>query len=927
VPGIRDLKDLSDEELFALADTSRPPAPSLESLSDAELEAMASPAASAPKSMSGAELLAHFDAAENQREGLQAKHGSLGEQVATGVEGGLRGLSLGLSDMVSAGAAGLAASTLREGPTLTPEARERAAQLGIDTNEGRGETSFGEAYDAARAEQMARAEANPTIAMGSELVGAVLPAILSGGESALARGAAYTPAGLVSRAGGAVSKTLAGAAPSLVRAGLASAAGGALEGGVAGAMLQGSRLTTEEMANPAEAAESVVAAASSGALLGGLVGGVFGGASHALKGGADKLDEAALAARPKAAPTVAEVLPDPESISISLEARPLSASALPDPPRGKWEAMAARSRAVQGGFDDAVSESTAAVRADADLMQREMSQIDEFAGIAAKRRANALNIGHPVGLQEIDGVLGEMNGQLDGFLSRNSRAALAPDGGLNAIERVRNVFEQERPFLQQAAESGDIGELYGRLDNLKRTVGRARGTKSASVQDLMEQVYKPMQNFLEDESVWGELAVRQRGANAAWSNRISSTKDARLRQFFSEAGGNENRAANEWDQLKLSNAGAIKSLLSNVGDNGVADVEEAFRRNVRATARDATERAKAWGTPELQARAVKVTNAAKRIEDKLDSVALLRRDAIAGQHQMQQSTAEMLAGAAGVIAPPVGWAITGTAQAGRKLIQAVGNAGSGMRASVTSAAAKLVRNVGAASQAIGDAAVLPAATMLPEKRFLAAVSEARQLTQAGSPATNELLHQAAELEREDPALAEAYAGTQIKRAEMINSMIPDKPLSGAVFSPPPALNEVTERKVRRAVQASLEPQKALDRIAAGNHSPEDLKAVKTVYPAMWSRFQQTVLSEFKAMQKKPDLQTRLRIAYATGLNLDPTVEIGAIEVLQRVAVQPDQQNAAEEKQGQGDQQQAQAFKGFDANEVYAGPVDARIDRR
>lgn len=867
-----------------------------------------------------------FDAKAHEEE-LQAEYGTLGQKAITLAEGASRGLSLGTSDAAGAALTGLLTP---EGPQLTPEARERIAALnrsGADIAMPSDKGSFAIGYDAAREEQRNRADANTGLALTGEVAGALLPAALSGGTSAVARGLAATPAALAAKAGMATAGALRGAAPSVLRAGLATGVGGAVEGAITGATLRGSQFTTQELGDPREVGESLLAAASSGALLGGAMGALFGAGERALHRGASKLDELAPQRLDDAAEVVPGPPPDPETITLQLEARPLTAAGIPDPARGKWAAMLARSEAAQGGFDNAVAEGTAALRTDLDDVLRDINAVDEYAGIAAKKRANALNVGHPVSTQEVDGVLGELGSNITGFLGRNSRAALAFDGGLNAVERVTNLIDDQRGMISKALASGDIGEAYSQLDNLKRGIGRARGTKSSTVQDLMEQNYASIQRFMEDESLWGELAQRQKTANAAWSNRISAGKDARVRQFASEAGGNENRAANEWDQLKLTNSSSVQNLLRNVGDVGVADVEEAFRRNLRSMARDATERTKAWGTPELQGRAERITNAVKRIEDRMDAVALVRRDAMAGQQQMRQSTVEMLAGAASLVAPPVGWAITGTAQAGRRVLQAAGSASQSVRDGVSRAAATLVRGAGDVA-GVASGRGIPAAEMVRsafnDERFTRALVESQELSKADSPATQDLLRNAAEIEKEDPELADAYTSAQLRRAQMVGGMIPG-PLSNAVFSPTPQVDPVTKRKVQRSVEASYEPQKALDRIAAGNHSPEDLKAVKTVYPAMWKRFQTSVLEQFKAMRTPPSLQTRLRVSYATGLNLDPSVE--DVPYLQQIAQKGSQEQPKQERPNESAQQTAAQFKPVDADGVYAAPVDARLDKR
>lgn len=889
----------------------------------------------------GARLLEQISARDQaeraHEESLQAEYGGGFNRTIAAAQGGLRGLTLGISDVIAAGAAGAANMLVDDGPQLTAEARAKIEELN-KTRDGKIALpeeggSFRRGYEGAREYQEGIREANPGTALTSEVGGALLAGLATGGTGAVARGLAATPAGLVTRAGAGVTGALRGAAPSVLRAGAAAAAGGALEGALAGGILRGTELSPAELADPAEIGESLAAAAVQGGILGGVMGGLFGTAERALTRGASKFDDLATKAAPKTADAGADVAQDFETITMQLEARPLTAAQVPDPARGKWQAMLARSEAAQGGFDNAVQEGTSAIRSELDNVLRDINAVDEFGGIAAKVRANAFNVGHPVGTGEVDAALSAIDANIGAFMTRNSKAALAYDGGLNAIERVKNVITDQRKMVGEALSKGDIGEAYAQLDNLKRSIGRARGTKSSSVQDLMEENYAQIQRFMEDEATWGDLAVRQKKANPAWSNRISSSKDARIRQFTSETGGNENRAANEWDQLKLSNSGAIHSLLQNVGDVRVADVEEAFRRNLRSMARDATERTKAWGTPELQARAERIAQGVKSIEDRMDQVALVRRDALAGASQLRQGTVEMIAGAAGMVAPPVGWAVSGTAQVGRKVLQAAGALGGSVREGVFLAAGRLARSAAETAGTASDRVIVAAEvarSQFSEKRIAEAIAEAQQLSDATSPATQQLIRDAAEIEKDDPQLADAYAGTTLRRAQLIRSQLPAQPPPGAVYAPTPQLDPLTQRKVARSIEASHRPQQALDRIASGVSTPEDTKAVRMVYPSTWKRFQETVVNELRAMEQyggRPTYQTRLRLSYSLGMPLDRSLAPQEIAAQQRVASGPDTQKQAEAQADAKNKSVAAQFKPIDADSVYAGPVDSRIDRR
>lgn len=854
------------------------------------------------------------------REQLQAEYGDTAGQLIAGAQGVARGLTLGGSDVASAALTG---AMLDEGPQLTPEARARMAELGIEAPEQK--SSFATGYDAARRFQDDVRAANPGTALTTEIGGALLPALATAGGSGLG----YAPSALAERAGAAATKWAGGAAPGLARAAGAGALGGAVEGGLAGLSVGATRLNTEQLASPEEAAESVIAATTEGLLIGGGLGGLIGGATRALQGGARAAGELAEGAA-EAAPT--EVLAagqrhpgDIDGITFDLEARPLTAAALPDPVRGRWATALQRQQAAQGGLDNAINDGTAALRKDFDQVLRDMNQVDEFAGIAAKRAANELNVGHPVSSHEVDDVLGAMRATNQEFLARNSMLKYAGDGGVVALQRVSNMLDDGQKVVADALRKGDIGEAYAQLDNIKRNIGRARGTRSASVQDLMETQYKQIQQFMENQDVWGDLATRQQRANAAWSHRIAQGNNARVRGFTSKSG---ERAANEWDQIDLANSGALNSLLQNVGDARIADVEEAFRMNLRAMARDATERTKAWGAPELQARAESVVNAVKRIEDRLDQVALVRRDAMAGAQQLRSSTTDLLTSIAGMVNPALGFAVSGTARLGRGLLSSVAEAGSGIRQRLATSAATLAAGASKGMALAGRTAPVVASSsnsMLAEGDYQRAIEEAQQLSQAGSPATQALIVQAAEMEKLDPELADAYASKMLNRASYIASKLP-KMQSAAIFAPKPVLDPVTDRKLRRTVDAAYQPAAALERIAKLMGTPEDVQALKTLYPAMYKSFQQQAMQHLQQLDKPLDYQTAVRVGMLTGLQTVPGMSPSSIARAQRQAAESPTKEAEQAAQANR-KAKAPNMGGRDRDNVYAAAVDQVLDRR
>lgn len=214
---------------------------------------------------------------------IHEERGTLGQQAITAAEGAARGATLGLSDVA---ATGLLGDEYRQG------AQERAGE-------------------------------NKKIALGSEIAGAIAPALLSGGGSAGAQGAGLAaraarlaPSALVSSGGRAIERGVARiigeAAPSMLgrmaQRAAAVGASGAVEGGLYGA---GNALSQAALNDTPITAEKVLGGFGHGALFGGGVGAGLGaagglassaferivGGSAGLKASAEKLaNESALKA-------------------------------------------------------------------------------------------------------------------------------------------------------------------------------------------------------------------------------------------------------------------------------------------------------------------------------------------------------------------------------------------------------------------------------------------------------------------------------------------------------------------------------------------------------------------------------------------------------------------------------------------------------
>jgi hypothetical protein len=123
-------------------------------------------------------------------------------------------------------------------------------------------------------EMRAQKEAHPTLSTATEVAGAVVPSLLTGGAGAAGTAARLTPAGAASRLALGTTERIAGQAPSALRYAGAAATGGAVEGALQNV---GSYVSDVALKNKELSAEGALGALGSGGLWGGLAGGAFAG--------------------------------------------------------------------------------------------------------------------------------------------------------------------------------------------------------------------------------------------------------------------------------------------------------------------------------------------------------------------------------------------------------------------------------------------------------------------------------------------------------------------------------------------------------------------------------------------------------------------------------------------------------------------------
>jgi hypothetical protein len=816
----------------------------------------------------------------------------LGQKIRTVAEGLTGGLSVGISDAVQAGGAGLGTALGHAlADDLGPGAVPRAAAPGIDAPAlpARGMFDTGAAQESLQGIRT-RETSSPVLSATAKVAGAVLPAILSGGTSAAAGAAALTPAGYASLLGARVQAHLAGKAATgaLGRIG-ALAAGGAVENAATSAT---QRVVDDLIAGDHEISAERMLGGLGGVLgdaaLGALTGGVLGGA---LEGGQKAYGavrgQLARRAAGQAAGQAAEAAPSLtwdltlEPAAAAEAAGPLLAKDLPTIADNSNSSIVQAARGSVDGFEDVQQGATRAIRDDYNEFLKLRAEVDGGANIGAKRADAIQYKGTPEELARarvgVNQMLDEVEvaikttTELDGF-----KSALEFGGGLTAFKRVSSAVDEARTLINQKLDEGELGEAFNIADDLKRIAGRSQNTPNSiakqKLRDLYDRVLKPGG---ENENTWGQLAVNQKKVNPAWTESIRRDQDDLLRPFSRTSG---EPPPGRWDSLRQSNSDTIGSFLNGLGKAETEATEEAFRRHLRAAALDAQTRAQVWGSASDIKRAQQMTAAVERIENRMNAVAFAAKDKKAWEKVMKYAP-----GSAGGV-------LQGVAKLGQLTlspIQRMADAAVKQQAAVESAA----KSVGEVLLGAGSPKALKGAITF--NRVQGAVSQARALQDPQSAESGRLRQAALELAHDDPAFAQVMEAKQRQQAAFLAQKAGPAVDEGDPFAKGPApMDPVTAAQLARYVDATDDPGGALTRVSQGLGTAEDLEVLQTLYPRMYDTFVKLVNERLARTKTPPTPAQRQQLHRATGIPMGREQQPDALLFLQQVGNAPGEEMPA-----------------------------------
>ena len=750
-----------------------------------------------------------------------------------------------------------------------------------------------------------RAEHSGGARTAGRVVAGVGSALATGGGSAVARGLAKTPAGMIlrqaMRAEDVVSATRAGRVGALMTSG---AIEGALFG--AGEGISDAALSADERDRTAEAVfASAVDRGLDGLLLGGGAGlglglaakgagKVAGGIGRRAKGFRESLDAAragkrqgATSARTgKAAATTGDAV-EQQRITLRME----DGEGLPDPRtrmRQLHDGLGARRQ-----LDDEIGRGSVEFAEAEDRARQAFDKIHNDEGsIAVKRRKvdAAFRESPPDAPEAIGGAIEEvlvpMREQLERLRVQDADV-LAEVGGASKVKKALDRIDGALARMD-AAGTDAIGDVFMAADDLKRTFGKIASGRNPHLQPIFADFYARTRGLLEDRAVWGARVVDeiQAPVNAAWTNYIPSARAfdglTTRRDMVARTGSKQG-----FGEVSRAEASKIKGALGNLADVTKGNDREAIVQGIRTRKALAEAMETAYGAdPKL---VQQIRDAAEKQEAILLRSERLSKDAKAAEELLEDLSA----------VPGLGGAVQLTAHLATRAskLQSLYEAAGSGQASLTQKIGDLVqggrrRLRGTAQRARGAAIVAGVSASQRDdssrgkrERFKETAERVRAFETDPQGAVRQVVARAGGGQGA-PLLSASLASTAARGAQHLLDTMPRG--RRRQFGPEDdiAADRVSDTEIAQwldRVDAVENPLGVIDEVAAGRVPRHKIETIKQVYPALFRDMQDAALDELESMDEPPDYDTRRAVGLILDLPVDESMSPDFVASMQRSA--------------------------------------------
>lgn len=512
----------------------------------------------------------------------------------------------------------------------------------------------------------------------------------------------------------------------------------------------------------------------------------------------------------------------------------------------------------------------------------------------------------------------------------------------DAVRNFAKRVESHYAATLDAFRRGDYGTAHNLMDQgLKGSLeDLIRGAKSGAVQEYGKLLYKVPQGFLENGKVWGpDIAGRNALANGTWHNNIVASNDAGFKGMYQTVGLD---GADNWGNRRGANSAATGALMKQIGEQQAESTEVGVRRALRAKVEDYKNRATAWGDPGSDAIAQKMAKIQTHLEDTLDNTALTRRDAAKARQRMQNgvslATVGAVAGSMGAaLGSPALAAVGLPFVAGRWLLGTVAKYKGDLLQRTVKGAVNLVgtgARYGEKVGRVGNQYFARRMGKVERDENLAksgtsrakTIADAQAILDIKSPELGALAEEAERTNALSPGLGDAMMRHRMEAAQYIVGKLPQAP-SPAVFSPRPRLANAAAVSLDRTIIAVNGPAQTFERITDGAATPEDLDAMRTLYPGPYKAMTDAIMAEItKNPRRVKSTSLQLYLSRVVGQPLTPALmRLSSSQERAKKATASAEDAGAPEGQGangsDGVTARAPIQLSTDPNDVYASRAD------
>ncbi|HTQ45379.1 MAG TPA: hypothetical protein VMI75_21625, partial [Polyangiaceae bacterium] len=471
-------------------------------------------------------------------------------------------------------------------------------------------------------------------------------------------------------------------------------------------------------------------------------------------------------------------------------------------------------------------------------------------------------------------------------------------GGQAPLKSAWTVARQIGDKLESAITSGDIGEQYALLDDLKKGIGKyTRGASQlsprAAVDELaylqnkaraahLQDLYETLRAGLEDETTWKAAGTAQKAINDAWSRQIEAS-DRFHRALTTYVGRDPN---NPWVNIRGVDPAKSDAYVRNLLNPNQDLTHAAVVDYVDSTRALANSMAEQWELPpEKIAQVKQLGEAADRFRSTLDetakSLALtnqferLRADATGHAHNYLAGAAYLAGGVHAALPMAIAGRVVRMVTRPADTIMALARI-EGMVRKSRGTVGRALRGFVRGSEATSKGLSVDAYPRL--------AARTRRALSARTDTVDRMQRQTAIVHQFSPGLARALGRISVTGLATLEHALPVEPPRDPLAPDAPTPEPSPSQKLAflRTYRAVTDPHSVLEDLQAGRVNVEGVRVMQQVYPNLYADVQQATLSALASRSAEP-LTRQQRIGLGLLLQLpSPTLAPAYVQARQAI---------------------------------------------